>query len=526
MAVTPATAGRFAKFVIPLVACLVLSAGCDDSSVEPVGSSPVDSPSASTSLPVIHAVVWECSSQAGRYDDWTDQVSYASELQDDLSDLETATDQDLVDAAAAIGNAIESEVPQPTMALEALGRIGWNDSSLDATVLLRTLEDAHKAACGNRLFSDAAEVALMSSVSGTRPVRFAHSTSVGFATDHLFGLCDTLDIRGWANSATPVLSCDDGYAAVDTTSGAVTMIQLDGDQHQTSGSREIVSSGGVTHVVVTEHKASGLHPRRWKATLVTELIRPESEEQRTEVGRGSGSVPKPEDFFLFGTREGTFVDSQGVTPNWYVPAEGDPVRLNSPPRFIAPGLAVVSDDGTILDAIDGSRAVLSSPFLGGAETSWDTCEGVAYIYALDGWIIDRTDRGIQLHKLPPATGGQYLDAFNSPDGQTIVVGSPLRSITWAGQEVWRLERDVVASWETFGRWIVVKNTSGRRVLVDPVTGRDVTASRQGTMELVKELAAEGFADVDIVDAEGTGIDSAADGKLIMVSAPPGEVCGP
>ncbi|MDG4784963.1 hypothetical protein O7626_03275 [Micromonospora sp. WMMD1102] len=371
-------------------------------------------------------------------------------------------------AATALADAIGRLTPPPTTSVEALGRLRFVNSDVDA--MLASLNSAVLDACGNPEFADS-ELAYFKEQVRPRPI------PGGVLTGEVYGQCGSAEL-GWIAPFTQVIDCQNGtVAAVDMTTGSVT--RLTGFPSGSTTGIKLAGEKLVWGTVATQ-PAQGLSEETWKATLhIRDVLTGNETTAPADEGKGT-AIPEsdvilgawPDRILLSAGQKSRMVDGTGRTL-WtsagYTGHVSD--RPTASTLWIDP-LLIDLNTGKVIR--DYGPATLNIPYADNG------CENSAVLpdYRDGIWITEsvtgkRTVRALtkefhrKVNALKPTT--HTLVNKDSTGG--------LHGVTLAGKVNWNVPTKIVKSFEILGRWIVVTYQSGNRVLVDAATGVDETRAQ-------------------------------------------------
>lgn len=437
------------------------------------------------------ATNWSCEDAGWGAQRFTDPNLTYSDMADMLDQMSAASDYpDVVVAADALRIQVDALTVTPDTSVEALGQVqaagGTEVADLYSAIETNCPDQAQLVR------NDAETAESLGSVLEATTLRHA---------DQLNGSCTVgADIIGFPDDSTLMALCDDepnrGYALMDLTTGESTWLtneDADGGLTNSFGNLNATVSGtSVAWVSVEHHKAEGLDPRSWTATLHIHDLATDTRSDVPLVAAGRGFGPG-NDFGAGADRVGFFVmvprsGLPGAKPPggqvrhfdragnlmWQRDNDGDPYYYAIQPATSY--TAAWGNPETELVDLRTGKTLAEFKDDGISEVDLDSCGFHAAVLGLFGgrqvWV-DDTNAGTNVTGISsqfPYNDDQYR---LTPAGQ-LELDNGVTLIGTDNKPLWSLGGNIAKDAWAFGNWVVVTNTSGAKVLVDPGTGTEAT----------------------------------------------------
>jgi hypothetical protein len=438
----------------------------------------------------------------------------ASDLSSSLSTLTASTDDLMSQPASQLGNAISSLAPAPLSSLEALARIAY--SGTDVAGDLSSIDKEAQLRCGTSLFGDT------SNLDQIGPRRSGNGDVEGY--DGTFGRCSQNGIAngdGFVPPFTFVSFCGHTDIQVNLETGSVAQ---SGPDLPNADDVSLVD-GDATWIATQTKPAHGLHRASTVGTLhVADLAGKQLFERRlysVPGTRGLDAAIYPSS----GSDVLVSVYNRRVELTLYSIPSGTEVfttnQVNSDPRDseqLTDNTVALADDGNTPDGvIDVAGDQLVAPNT--ADTVGDQgCFAYAAAVPLQGFFSDGpTPHGQFISDVDGRVGLTQLstritDVYGSSNsllGATksgLIFGhAGVTAYSTSGVRLWRIPGNVAHDGVVAAGWVVAKNESGERLIIDPATGKlakGLSSSVRSTILALanQEQENDGESDVAMADA--------------------------
>lgn len=425
------------------------------------GTSPSSAPSADT------AASFQCPEDS--------DVDYSSILANDTTYRQlTGILQDLrhgpaavARAATAIADGLAKLTPVPSTSLEALVRLRFR--GIDPVSLLATLNSAISGSCGAGIWADA-------TVNGFPTLTTPYQLDTGgVRTGGAYGQCDGQQPAGWAPPFDEIVNCGDGtLAVVDLTTGAVTHVT-----GPRAGQAADVAVAGDKIVWVTV-ETSASQGNAWTATLHIRDLHGATVADK-QIDSGQGDPPDVRGFLNFTTAGhilldvgggSRMVDTTGATLWSSATRAGDDTSQPTPSSLVLGSSRLVDiDTGRTLHTFASGQS---------KDTTTDGCGTTAVVTEYLGATVTVSESaaGIVTVRPVPATLADSLGGYFgvTTTGPVVDSNGYLRGYSRAGTQLWKIPDGTAKREQYAGRWVVVTDPSGARLLVDGATGKDTAAA--------------------------------------------------
>ncbi|HKE67973.1 MAG TPA: hypothetical protein VKB55_01895, partial [Nocardioidaceae bacterium] len=397
------------------------------------------------------------------------ETTYA-QLTGILQDLE-AGPAGVSSAARSLADAVAKLSPPPTMSLEALARLRFGGT--DPADLLSALNSAVAGNCDSGIWDD-------STVNGFSTLTSPYpSDGGGVGIGGVFGQCTGGDVDGWAPPFDEIIDCRDGtLAVVDLTTGAVTHVNgPSSDQNADLA----VAGDRIVWTTVEVTPAQGLTRASWTATLHIRDLQGNAVADK-QIDSGQGDPPQSDSFLNFTTSGhillnlssgATMVDTTGTTL-WHTKTPADS-RTSQPTTS-----SLVFASSRLVD-IDTGKTLHTFGDSGSQDVNTDSCGTSAVVTDFAGGTVmvsESASGTVTVKTVPTALAQQFGGFFGvTTTGPVVDSDGYVRGYSRAGKLSWKISDDIATRESYIGKWIVVTNPSGQRVLVDGATGKDVTSSQ-------------------------------------------------
>jgi hypothetical protein len=446
------------------------------------------------------------------------------QLTSELTALKKSRDTQVSTAARHLLVDVQGLSPAPTSSLEALGRLRF--TSDNPVNLLQTLENEVASDCGGAQLLGADAVATFQQATPT-----PGPTGGIELGDSIYGTCSDGDLLGWTAPFSAVYSCGGTIETVNGSTGAITTsaasVLPNGNQDV-----ELVGSN-LMWLDADNTPSQGLTPGTWSVTMRVRGLDgsdiadvPIFTTQPTGPGGSTGSAQ-----ILASGTSGLVVDSTDLSGNQTVLIfDASGTRIASYPDtgqfFNGDSATFVTNDtvwigqsgGGMLYDLHDQRSLADLTTGGGVSNAVQDggCRARVLIEVANAagstspYFVDDSSGSPTLTPVSAAyqgNAGDDSDVAAVVPGGVVTTGSDGsggESVTLfegTGGSPWTLPSTVAESVDEVGAWLVVTNTSGTKILVNPTTGAQTQAADNNLQSILTNGSSNDGASQSIVLAD-------------------------
>jgi hypothetical protein len=380
------------------------------------------------------------------------------------------------DSATRLAQAVARLDPPPATSLEALARLRFSGSDVDD--MLVTLSAAVLDACGDPEFTDNQLRYFQEEV---RPQPVPGGARIG----DVYGQCRARRELGWIAPFSRVVDCENGTVmVVDMTTGVVT-------RHTglPDGSNTGLTLAGdqLAWATVSTQPAQGLSEETWQATLHVRDLRTGTE-TTAPADEGEGEATEAYHIVLGGWPDRILLSTNQRFR--MVDAAGSTLWTSSEYAhhgFYTPTASTLWIDPLLIDLNTGEtiRDYGPADLNYGFESNGGCGNSAVLAYGGDDiWLTESPTGQPSVSSLDTEPGEVNIVLATTETLVNMDSSGGLQGATLTGDLTWDIPSRIVRDFEVMGRWIVVTNPSGDKVLVDAATGEDLTSSQPDVAEVL------------------------------------------